>query len=140
MFGATILLCFTGPVVGPADWDPKALPTVTVEDVDRFHDAILAIQHNASARAIEKHIAELEGASWNMNVCRHEYDCEMKRLKWVAQCWSRLEVGYGGEGEICRTAALDELRRLLGPQMFYAGMMPEYPPGAMPWSWPKPKQ
>lgn len=125
----------------PTEWfDPAALPTVTTEDVSRFGDAILAIQHDASAGAIEKYIAQLESMSWAMNGCRPEYEQEVNRLRWTARCWDRLEMAYYGYPDAARAKALDELRRLIGPQMFYAGRMPPFPPEAMPWCWPKAKQ
>lgn len=127
-------------LVAPVEYfDPAALPTVTLEDVAMFHDAILAIQHDASACAIGQYLAHLESRWWDMAGRQHEYDREVRRLRWVQRCWNRLEAAYSLYGEIERTAALDELRRLLGPQAFYAGRMPDYPDGARPWTLPRPK-
>lgn len=128
------------PVVDTEWFDPLALPTVTLEDLDRFHDAKLAIDHNASPEAIEKWLERLKSCWWDTAGFRSEYEAEVRHTQRVRECWNQLNRAHSHLPEWHRTEALEQLRRLLGPQAYYAGRMPAIPVEAMQWMVPKPKQ
>ena len=119
--------------IGPCQWfDDRALPSITLDDLERFHDPLLAIEHGATCSAIDRLLTEYEQRWWDQAGWQHEYERELARLRWVAECWRRLELAKRNDhGMWHRLDCLHQLRRLLGPGMYYAGCLPSFPTSAL---------
>lgn len=115
-----------------ADFDEKALPPIVIEDLGRFHDARLALRHGVTCHAIQKAIAEWELRWWDMAGREPEYEAYMAWLRWNEKCWDHLQyANQPGCGKDNRIRWLQILRRLIGPECYYAGRMPDFPTEAL---------
>lgn len=109
-------------------FDEEALPTVTLDDLERFSDPLLAIRNGANCGVIFAELKALELRWWDMGGRQAEFKERVEYLRWAAECWRRLDVAANCRcGEIYRTECLSWLRKHLGPQMYYAGVMPANP-------------
>lgn len=121
--------------IGPCfDFDESILPPVSLHDLEAFHDSRLAIAHGATCNAIALFKEDLLARWWDQAGCDHEFTQQIEWLKWCYACWNHLE--YANK-PTCETASrlrwLTILRRLIGPDAYYAGVMPDFPRQALPY-------
>ena len=127
MTAAIIVLICVQPIPYAEYFDEAALPSVTVDDLDRFHDALLALRHGATAHVLRMQLQDLESRSWDMGGKQAEYKATLEYLRWSAECWYQLEMVITHRNEDLRAQSLTVLRKRLGPSFFYAGRMPPHP-------------